>query len=301
MENMSAKLMTANSGLLGVALVVRSKDGPRFVFHYPPRLTAPDRELPRWGTELDPTTPEASEDEENEGEEELEEGEMPLHKVVEKLKFLRKKKYRHVSQWDGDDHFESEDGVQMVPWEHLDAFHTKDLASILTPARAYHKKRFALSLDPVYYVTYPMHIREDGRWKKAKKQKKKRRDHQAKTANGTDSGAVDDKAAVSDLDEAVDDSEEKSPVEEGEKATGIKPNNSFASDESDGGGMTMFNMVFIMNHTKFEAKARNTDMYEHVAKDMNKALRFAQHYSNYVWKESEMILGMKEKAREERE
>lgn len=292
--------MPANSGLLGVALVVRSKDGPRFVFHYPPRLTNPDRELPRWGTELDPTTPEISEDEEIEGEEELEEGEVALNKNIEKLKFPRRKKQRHVSQWDGDDHFESEDGIQMVPWEHIDAFHTKDLASILTPARAYHKRRFTLSLDPVYYVTYPMHIREDGRWKKAKKQKKKRKTRESRATNGTDAGSVNEKAIGSDPDDTTEEGEDKSPVEDGEDTNGIKPNTSFVSDENDGSGITMFNLIFIMNHTKFEAQARNTDMFEHVAKDINKALRFAQHYSNYVWKESEMILGMKDKAREER-
>ncbi len=40
-------------------------------------------------------------------------------------------------------------------------------------------------------------------------------------------------------------------------------------------------------------------MHEHVIKKLNKAMKHAQATANYVWKESEMILLMKEKAREE--
>jgi hypothetical protein len=64
--------------------------------------------------------------------------------------------------------------------------------------------------------------------------------------------------------------------------------------------MTMFNVVFILSVAKDEADERIAEVYEHVIKKFNKALKHAQASSNYVWKESEMILGMKEKAREER-
>lgn len=41
------------SGLVAVALVIRSKDGPQFVFHYPPRpaIKAKDRNA-LYGTDL---------------------------------------------------------------------------------------------------------------------------------------------------------------------------------------------------------------------------------------------------------
>ena len=65
--------------------------------------------------------------------------------------------------------------------------------------------------------------------------------------------------------------------------------------------MTIFNAVFVLNVPDDEYEQRITEMYEHVIKNFNKALKTAQASCDYVWKESEMILAMKEKAREERE
>ena len=64
--------------------------------------------------------------------------------------------------------------------------------------------------------------------------------------------------------------------------------------------MTMFNVVFILNLPNIEEDARVQEMYEHVIKKFNKALAHAQASEDYVWKESELILSMKDKAREER-
>lgn len=63
--------------------------------------------------------------------------------------------------------------------------------------------------------------------------------------------------------------------------------------------MTLFNLVFIMNPSRLDAHVQVSSMFEHVAKDINKALRYAQNYSNYVWKESEKIMNKKDKARED--
>ena len=60
---MSSHLRPTRSNLSAVALIIRSKDGPRFVFHYPPVLANKEsHERPRYGTELAPTTPDTSED-----------------------------------------------------------------------------------------------------------------------------------------------------------------------------------------------------------------------------------------------
>ncbi|KAL3420718.1 Nitrogen permease regulator 3 [Phlyctema vagabunda] len=77
-----------------------------------------------------------------------------------------------------------------------------------------------------------------------------------------------------------------------------------SDDDDDSGGMTMFNAVFVLHipedGTDDHTFERLQEVYENVAKDFNKALKHAQAQSNYVWKESELILGMKEKARDER-
>jgi len=194
-----------------------------------------------------------------------------------------------VSQWQGDDHFEI-DGRQIVPWEHIDVHSARDLASILTPARQYHKKMFELTLDPLLFITYPMHIREDGRWKKKRKDKKKRRRKDEENETGVE---VVNEVLMTESPIDV------TPAEKEQDKVMPDKGSSFNSDDADQGGMTMFNLVFIMHPQHEEAPARTLDMFEHVAKDLNKAMRYAQNYNNYVWKESEMILSMKDKAREE--
>lgn len=267
--------------LVAIALIVRSRDGPRFVFHYParPDFDVVEKNL-RYGTELDPSS-EASDGDDSEGSD-LEDGGFELHKEFEKISFVpefehQKKKPRHVNPWDGDHHYD-ENGSQTVPWEHLDNFDTKDLESILTPTRAFHKKKFVLSLDPLTFVTYPIHCYEDGYWKKKKKDKKQKENHSvifAETPEPHDSPAT----------------ENPNP------SRNVNEDNTI---EEDQGGMTMFNLVFILNSERNEADQRVSEIYDNVAKDFNKALQRSQSQSNYVWKQSDLIMSMKEKAREER-
>lgn len=273
------QLLPPNACLVSVAVVVRSRDGPRFVFHYPPR---PDpnvnHQFPRFGNELDATSSYGSgdEDELSDGSD-LEDGAFQIKRDFDKHKSTinDRRKSRHVHPWDGDDHYESKDGVQIVPWEHLGEFHTRDLESILTPARAYHKKPFQLSLDPLYFISCPIHIREDGRWRKKNKEKHSKQD-------------LSDSLVLPDAGDTPSINDESPNIEPDDR-----------DKEADQSSMTMFNVVFIMNPPRLEAAERINDMYEHVAKKINKALKYAQAESNYVWKESELILGMKEKAREE--
>lgn len=275
-EKMASSTAFADPGLIAIALVIRSRDGPRFVYHYPrqPITKASQRET-RYGTELDdePITEDETDANNETDDSDLEDGGFQAHQAIGKLS-LNAKNRKNKSQMgdvEDDDHFDSPQGEHIVPWEHLGEFLTTDLESILTPSRAYHKRKFELSLDPLNFVSYPMHIREDGLWKK-KKPKKSR-----KTKN-QDSGTGDTG------------SENKETI--AEKAEG-------SDDGDDHGGMTMFNVVFVLNVPKDEEDERIQEIYEHVIKKFNKALNHAQASNNYVWKESEKILAMKEKAREE--
>ncbi len=163
-QNMaSAASLIQCSGLVAIALIIRSRDGPRFVFHYPPRpSTEASQEERLYGTELDKSESEDSSLEEAGSEEsDLEDGgySIPRHRKVEKED--KPKQKNHVAELDleGDDHYDKPSGEHVVPWEHLFEFDTTDLESILTPSRAYHKKKFEMSLDPLIFVTYPIHIR----------------------------------------------------------------------------------------------------------------------------------------------
>ena len=193
-------------------------------------------------------------------------------KITEKVESKKKKKLYFEDQPKGDDHFDNENGEHVVPWEHLFEFPTNDLESILTPSRAFHKRKFELSLDPLHFVTYPMHIREDGTWKKKKTKKSKKSKKESSDPEGT--GGKSDETK--------------------------KPTGNTSEDGDDSGGMTMFNVVFILNLPKEEQDQRILEIYEYIIKKFNKAMKHAQASSNFVWEESEMILSMKEKAREER-
>lgn len=271
-------------GLIAVALVIRSRDGPRFVFHYPPRPStkATDRDV-LYGTELhngnlnDPNK--ANDDSDDSDLEDRQNIALKTRLSQMDLNGTDKgKKSSHhveIEDLEGDEHFETPSGEHVVPWEYLFEFHTSDLESILTPARAYNKKKFDLSLDPLHFVTYPFHIREDGFWKKKKTKKPKK--------SSKETEAVDVPATET--------------LEKSKPAAQSGCNDS--DDEDDHGGMTMFNVVFILDVGKSGAQNRIDEMYDHIIKKFNKALNHAQATSNYVWTESEMILNMKEKAREE--
>jgi hypothetical protein len=286
---MTSDLVATNPGLIAVVLVIRSRDGPRFVFHYPPQPTTQASErIVRNGTELDQSEIDEKDQEDEEGSDDsdLEDGGYQLNLGFGKLDSSEKSsttqgKAREVDPPDGDDHYDLPSGEHFVPWEHLGEFSTKDLESILTPSRAFHKKKFELSLDPLYFVTYPIHVREDGLWKKKKKVKKAK-----KPKGGAEPESGDGKPV---------DSEDKDDTGKA-KADGEN-----SEDGDDHGGMTMFNVVFVLSVPRDEEDERIADIYEHVIRQFNKALKHAQAQSNYVWKESEMILSMKEKAREERE
>ncbi|KAG9232175.1 nitrogen permease regulator of amino acid transport activity 3-domain-containing protein [Amylocarpus encephaloides] len=273
LTNMANAKDNINPGLSAIALVIRAREGPRFVFHYPPHPSGKSavREA-RFGTELD-TEPIEPENEDCYYEDsDPEDSHVFIGQTFGKLNLSAEttakgdttsKKSNHVEVQEGPGHYMNKKGEDVAPWDHLWEFPTADLESILTPSRAFHKKKFALSLDPMNFITYPIHIREDGFWKKRKTKKSK-----------------------------------KSKKEDGEAEARSKANGT--SDDGDEGAMTMFNVVFMLNLPKEEADSRIMEIYDHVIKKFNKALNHAQASSNYVWKESEMILAMKDKAREER-
>ena len=263
---------TPDTGLVAIALVIRARDGPRFVFHYPPHPAyLPPQEEIRFGTELDnevDTDDNAEEDDDSD----LDDGYQSHQASADPNHNEKEKSYKKGihPNLDEDDHIDFPNGESLVPWEHMGEFSTTYLESILTPSRDFNKKLFLLNLDPLQFVSYPMHIREDGMWKK--KSKKSKRSKEGSGENSVDDGGKNNN----------------------------KDSKAYSEDGDDRGGMTMFNIVFALNLPIDEEDDRAHEMYDHVIKKFNKALNHAQASSDYVWKESEMILSMKEKAREDR-
>ena len=189
-------------------------------------------------------------------------------------------------------------------------FPTDGLEEILTPSRSFNKKRFELGLEPLTYLGYPIFVREDGHWRKRKKDKKKekKKDKEVDELFSTikdenDLGTEGD--TVQATDGSNDQGNGKSGVVEDDQQEPTKASNDdidegkSTASEDDGKAMSMFHVVFIMNPPLLEHNVRIKEMFEYVVKKFSKALKYEQARSNWVWRQSEMILNMKERAKED--
>ncbi|EAQ90837.1 hypothetical protein CHGG_02772 [Chaetomium globosum CBS 148.51] len=286
---MALPVLPNTDNFLGVALVInRSRDGPRFVFHYPPRLLPPgtSKRDADGGDDVDedddilPGRPSR--------EARIETGSSSALLAAE------------LAQWNHDDHLVTESGTQIVPWEHVAGFPTKDLENILKPARAYHKRLFQVSLDPIYCVSYPIHVPENGVWKKKKAKEPGKQRHPPKEP-GPAKKEDDDPFATDAGGSARSGGERGSGSAEGiEVRDTLKPLTKSAEEAEDKkSSMTMFNLVFFLNPKKHEVKPLVDIMFTHIIKKINKAYKYCQQRSDFVWKESKRILALKDKGRED--
>jgi len=290
---MALPILPNPSNFLAVALVInRTRDGPRFVFHYPPHVLPVQKDRKR---------------DEEEGPEEddlmLERAARPYSLDATPGSLLNSSE---LLKWNQDDHLVTESGTQIVPWEHVAGFPTKDLEGILTPARAYHKRLFQVSLDPLYCVSYPIYVPENGVWKKKKKDKTKQQDQKGIAAKKDDTDIPPEEVGNHGDDEdglppEADKVEVKDMAKPG--ATASNAAAAAAADEAEDkvSSMTMFNLVFILNPKKHEAKELVDTMYSNIIRKINKAYKYCQQRSDFVWKESKKILALKDKAREDSE
>ncbi|POS88328.1 hypothetical protein EPUL_000738 [Erysiphe pulchra] len=279
------------SGLVAIALTIRSNDGPRFVFHYPaqPCMGKCEGDL-LYGTDMNFNKIEGEDD--NTVKNEVDRIEFDFDDDEKLLDSFNRVSLNQEDSSpdiiDGnplshhlirdekiqiDEHYDTSSGIHVVPWEFLFQFSTTDLANILTPSRAYRNSRFELTLDSLCFLSYPIHIREDGTWTKRKRKHRE--------------GGRDKKGDI--VSSTYD------------KKKGIKKSlNGDIFEECDEGSMTMFNSVFILDVPRYDMKQKVEEMCDHVVKKFNLALMEAQAGSGYVSRESELILTMKEKAREDR-
>ncbi|KAI1133069.1 nitrogen permease regulator of amino acid transport activity 3-domain-containing protein [Nemania abortiva] len=291
---MASPVLPNTSNLLGVALVVnRSRDGPRFVFHYPPQI--------QYGKKQRVTlAPGSTEDELDDDDEVL------LNQLSQPAFFEGASgslpDAAGFQSWNHDDHLETDSGSHIVPWEHVAGYPTRDLESLLTPSRAFHKRLFQVSLDQLCFVSSPVYVHENGIWRKQKRQPKNRAPRSPD--NGTESTVTKDGHAPIMLSPDVPQSESKdaSVADDDAPVAGSNAGNGNGLDETEEkkSGMTMFNLVFILKPRKHEAKELAETLYVHIIRKINKLFKYSQQKTDFVWKESKRILTLKDKNREER-
>ncbi|KAH0542725.1 hypothetical protein FGG08_002864 [Glutinoglossum americanum] len=315
-RTMSPPALPPNPCLVAILLVVKSRAGPRFVFHYPPypREDAPTY-LTSWrgghstnSSLTDDSGDFADLEEYSSDEEELELG--TRGSIFRSDGDSRRERRRRViNPEDEEDDYSDEsergrrrDEGRKAQWESLFNFSTDGLEQILSPSKGYNKKKFEVGLDPLVFLSYPCHVREDGLWKKKRerrKKPKKRGSSESKDLGDTSEGVEvngkdnnEDKPTARIAEETVEEAVEMSIGDDSYD----DDEESVVSEKSS--AITMFNMVFVLNPPDLEYQVRVQEMYENVAKKFAKALKYEQARSNYVWTESELILTMKDQAKE---
>lgn len=292
---MAAAVLPDSSNFLGVALVVnRSRDGPRFVFHYPPSIVpARERTLAaRRGAGTAGAATAADELDDDDNDVLLEHFTRPANGTISR-------------EIPGSDRLNTNSGSSSAPWEHVAGFPTKDLESLLTPSRAFHKKLFQVSLDQLYFVSYPVYVPESGIWKSKRRRKKKDARSQTQISVADETWATSGEQALRPVEKATTWESQTSLAtdashEEAESGhvAGFFDEKDELDKEEKKSGMTMFNVVFILNPKKHEASELIDTLYSHIIKKINKAYKYSQERSDFMWKESKGILALKDKGRE---
>ncbi|KAI9811527.1 MAG: Nitrogen permease regulator 3 [Thelocarpon impressellum] len=291
-----AQVLPSNPSLVAVLLVVSTRAGPRLVFHYPPdpRDDLPPRHSTGKGAAGGSDSDDSSDLEDLSSSDEASFTSPSFGRLPKSSKRPSRK------AGDDDDDSSSADSADSAgrpkakgpAFDTLFGFPTAALESILSPSRYFNKKKFELMLEPLVYVSYPVYVREDGQWrKKSVRRRKGKRDVRSTDEDEPEISGVGTEA------------EGATPSPEG--LAGLDADTS--ADEADGKhgkdddtqAMSMFNVLFVLNPPELEYNLRVNQMYEHVAKKLAKAFKYEQARSNWVWKESERILNLKEKGREE--
>ncbi|KAL4913577.1 nitrogen permease regulator of amino acid transport activity 3-domain-containing protein [Aspergillus aurantiobrunneus] len=344
--------------LVAIVLIARSRAGPRFVFHYPPRpltdnaLRAPAKRRrssqPRSrqsskGNDSSPSEDSHSSSDEDDDEPQAQnhnlnshvaggnlgsrkpssfgiddhsnpggENQRPASISSSKAHLKKRVPNSDVENDSGAGSDRQEDGSRgnssnRIPLESILGLPVNVWEKLLSPSRSWHKRRFELGINDLAFVGWPVFVREDGNWRKQRR-KKKRKQH-AEWEGGEFGHNETTEDSQDDGGEAMDASTETlsphSAVPSKVQRTFVSNNRSskMANDPLDADDkdlMTMFNAVFVLDPPLLEYSMRVREVYDNIIKKFTKALKWEQARTNYVWRESQQILHIKEKAKEKR-
>lgn len=192
------------------------------------------------------------------------------------------------------------------PWESLLGLPGSVWEKLLSPSRSWHKRRFEVGVNDLALVGWPVFVREDGTWRKQRHKKKKNKKpewdggelghgEKSEKGPGEELPVIYPDIGVSAVSSTDSLSETKRVSTAGGKTGKLSED---VLDSEDRDSMTMFNVVFVMDPPLLEYSMRVKEIYENIIKKFAKALKWEQARTDYVWKESQRILGLRRKARE---
>ena len=194
----------------------------------------------------------------------------------------------------------------------------RDIHHFLCPPRTAHKKRFEMSMDGLVFLGWPVFAREDGTWKRRKKEKPPKSDitvvkEEVENADGSaePQDGPDDRTSMqidADLGETTENEsaiEDQGCVDGNPSAVhGDDAASRYAEDiylpedivvQTPKDQLHMFHIVFVMNPPPLEYQLRVDEMYIHVVKKFSRALKLEQSRSDFVFRASEKIKSLYQK------
>ncbi|KAI5808728.1 nitrogen permease regulator of amino acid transport activity 3-domain-containing protein [Peziza echinospora] len=319
------------SCLAAILLVVRSSAGTNFVFHYPPNPRidctsggshlggsgAEGSDLSDDGRSTNTSTSTNSSDDEledplSENDANAKKHDFPDFEGATSESDRRSRSHaggKQSSRRRRDDHEDDDEEDEDAktseaagpPWETVFGFKTSFLASLLAPRAAICRTKFELAIDDLVFLGYPVQIHPDGTWKK---QRKRRRGRVQKSNSSELTASIQNLAAEQEREQQqgeehedhatgneADDEEDDAEDEEDRHEDGSEEE----EDKEDAGKMSMFHMVFVLNPPQLEYYKRVQEMYTFVVKKFARALKLEQARMNYVGREAELMLRLREK------
>ncbi|MCJ1243757.1 Nitrogen permease regulator 3 [Trapelia coarctata] len=188
----------------------------------------------------------------------------------------------------------------------------RDIHHFLCPPRTVHKRRFEMSIDGRVFLGWPVFAREDGTWKRKKKERPPKSDISvvkeevensklpADTQDGSEhrtSMQIDaDLGETTGNDSAIEDQEAvkgNTSAVDGVHATPNQTGNPHLPQDIPAqpvkDQLHMFHIVFVMNPPPLEYQLRVDEMYIHVVKKFSRALKLEQSRSDFVLRAAEKI------------
>lgn len=200
--------------LVAIILIVRSRTGPRLVFHYPPNplsenrlktTTKGGRRISRTRSRQGAKNTDSSSSSESGLSSDEDEEEREIHAAAPGPGIGRR-----ASNFGLDDHVsvsaspntephrsgslgsgrvsslrkqrgagsdledDEPEGSSRAPWESLFGVPGSVWEKLLSPSKSWHKRRFEVGINDLALIGWPVFVREDGSWRKQRRKKKKK-------------------------------------------------------------------------------------------------------------------------------
>ncbi|KAK4914902.1 Nitrogen permease regulator 3 [Elasticomyces elasticus] len=255
--------------LIAVLLITRSRSGPKIAFHYP-------------------AAPITSAAKQTNDEDDSDIGSEAEHDDVNDDPAVHRTKQR---------------GTENGNAERLLGYTIDSLEKLLSPGRWSDKKKFEVCVDGTTFIGHPVYARNDGEWS-SKPQARREHDLSNKNDQETRSGVTNFERDPSDT-ANVTVTAPGSPSRVPEDYTHVPDSldsqqmlslgTSMDSTSTASEQMAMFHAVFVVRGSQ---QTYATEVHEHIAKPLSRALHHCQKRHDYVSVQSRKMIALKAKAKQ---